>query len=103
MLACWQLHVGYCADEVDALLGKRRDMEHEVSLSMKTEFMSLWDGIETDAMSRIVILGATNRPQELDEAVLRRLVLHVMFPGAIHESIHHHLTILVVDAAFHGA
>lgn len=65
----------HCADEVDAMLGKRKDMEHEVSLSMKTEFMSLWDGIETDASSRIVILGATNRPQELDEAVLRRSVL----------------------------
>ena len=63
-----------CADEVDALLGKRKDMEHEVSLSMKTEFMSLWDGIETDATSRIVILGATNRPHELDEAVLRRSI-----------------------------
>lgn len=60
------------ADEVDALLGKRKDLEHEVSLSMKTEFMALWDGIETDAASRVVILGATNRPKELDEAVLRR-------------------------------
>ena len=49
-------------------------MEHEVSLSMKTEFMSLWDGIETNADSRVVILGATNRMHELDEAVLRRLV-----------------------------
>lgn len=60
------------ADEVDALLGKRKDLEHEVSLSMKTEFMALWDGIETSAASRVVILGATNRPHELDEAVLRR-------------------------------
>ena len=63
-----------CADEVDALLGKRKDLEHEVSLSMKTEFMSLWDGIETSTDSRVVILGATNRMYELDEAVLRRSV-----------------------------
>lgn len=63
-----------CADEVDALLGKRKDMEHEVSLSLKTEFMSLWDGIDTNTDSRVVILGATNRMHELDEAVLRRLV-----------------------------
>lgn len=49
-------------------------MEHEVSLSMKTEFMSLWDGIETNADSRVVVLGATNRMHELDEAVLRRSV-----------------------------
>ena len=63
-----------CSDEVDALLGKRKDLEHEVSLSMKTEFMSLWDGIETSTDSRVVILGATNRMHELDEAVLRRSV-----------------------------
>jgi len=60
------------ADEVDALLGKRRDHEHEVSVSMKTEFMSLWDCMDTDLTSKVVIMGATNRPQELDAAVLRR-------------------------------
>jgi len=60
------------ADEVDALLGKRKEHEHEVSLSMKTEFMSLWDGMDTDLTSKVVVMGATNRPQELDNAVLRR-------------------------------
>lgn len=60
------------ADEVDALLGKRRDHDHEVSVGMKTEFMSLWDGMDTDLTSKVVIMGATNRPQELDTAVLRR-------------------------------
>ena len=77
-----------CADEVDALLGKRKDMEHEVSLSMKTEFMSLWDGIETSTESRVVILGATNRMHELDEAVLRRSVqicCLLMFIGVLHD------------------
>lgn len=68
-------------DEVDALFGKRQAHEHEVSLSMKTEFMSLWDGMDTDPNSKIVVMGATNRPQELDPAVLRRytwlfLLLH---------------------------
>lgn len=62
------------ADEADALFGKRMQHEHEVSLSMKTEFMSLWDGMDTDPESRIVIMGATNRPQELDPAVLRRCI-----------------------------
>lgn len=61
-----------CADEVDALLGKRKDFEHEVSIGMKTEFMSLWDGMENDPDSKVVIMGATNRPSELDTAVLRR-------------------------------
>lgn len=72
-------------DEVDALLGKRRESEHEVSISMKTEFMSLWDGMDTDTQSKVVVMGATNRPQELDSAVLRRftLAIAVQLPDAL--------------------
>ena len=40
---------------------------------MKTEFMALWDGFTTDEYSQVMVLGATNRPWEVDEAVLRRL------------------------------
>jgi len=60
------------ADEVDALLGKRRESEHEATTTMKTEFMQLWDGFSTDARANVMVLAATNRPYELDEAVLRR-------------------------------
>ena len=59
-------------DEVDALLGKRRDNEHEAVTAMKTEFMQLWDGFSTDPNSSVMVLAATNRPYDLDEAVLRR-------------------------------
>ena len=68
----WNQCFVHNADEVDALFSKRQAHEHEVSLSMKTEFMSLWDGMDTDPNSKIVVMGATNRPQELDPAVLRR-------------------------------
>ena len=60
------------ADEAEALLGKRRDNEHEVSIQIKTEFMQLWDGLTTDCHAGVLVLAATNRPGELDEAVLRR-------------------------------
>ncbi|KAF7830757.1 ATPase family AAA domain-containing protein 1-A [Senna tora] len=40
---------------------------------MKTEFMSLWDGFTTDQNAQVMVLAATNRPSELDEAILRRL------------------------------
>ena len=62
------------ADEVDALLGKRRDAEHEAVTTMKTEFMQGWDGLLTDARANVLVLAATNRPWDLDEAVLRRYV-----------------------------
>ncbi|AES72565.2 ATPase family AAA domain-containing protein 1 isoform X1 [Medicago truncatula] len=59
-------------DEVDSFLGQRRSSDHEASLNMKTEFMALWDGFSTDQSARVMVLAATNRPSELDEAILRR-------------------------------
>ncbi|KAG1362268.1 ATPase family AAA domain-containing protein 1 [Cocos nucifera] len=59
-------------DEVDSFLGQRRTTDHEALTNMKTEFMSLWDGFTTDQNARVMVLAATNRPSELDEAILRR-------------------------------
>ncbi|KAH9780270.1 AAA domain-containing protein [Citrus sinensis] len=60
-------------DEVDSFLGQRRTSDHEALTNMKTEFMALWDGFTTDQNARVMVLAATNRPSELDEAILRRL------------------------------
>ncbi|CAN6481112.1 unnamed protein product [Victoria cruziana] len=60
-------------DEVDSFLGQRRTTDHEALTNMKTEFMALWDGFTTDQHARVMVLAATNRPSELDEAILRRL------------------------------
>ncbi|KAK4462824.1 cystathionine beta-lyase [Cladorrhinum samala] len=64
-------------DEIDAVLGTRRSGEHEASGQVKAEFMTLWDGLtSTNAAgipARIVVLGATNRINDIDEAILRRL------------------------------
>ena len=57
------------------MLGRRRDHEHEAVTSMKTEFMQLWDGFLTDSFANVMVLAATNRPYDLDEAVLRRHAL----------------------------
>ncbi|XP_055378237.1 spastin isoform X2 [Condylostylus longicornis] len=60
-------------DEVDSLLSERSTGEHEASRRLKTEFLVEFDGIPGNADGdRIVVLAATNRPQELDEAALRR-------------------------------
>ncbi|XP_043717417.1 outer mitochondrial transmembrane helix translocase-like isoform X1 [Telopea speciosissima] len=60
-------------DEVDSFLGQRRNTDHEALTNMKTEFMALWDGFTTDQNAQVMVLAATNRPSELDEAILRRL------------------------------
>lgn len=64
-------------DEIDAVLGTRRSGEHEASGMVKAEFMTLWDGlVSADAAGKpaqIVVLGATNRMNDIDEAILRRM------------------------------
>ena len=59
-------------DDVDTLLGSCDDIEREVPVSMQAEFLSQWDGLETDTASKVIILGATNRPQNLAGFVTRR-------------------------------
>jgi SpoVK/Ycf46/Vps4 family AAA+-type ATPase len=48
--------------------------EFEGSRRIKTEFLVQLDGAKTSTEERILVVGATNRPQELDEAARRRLV-----------------------------
>jgi len=61
-------------DEVDAILGRRdKNGEHEAMRKIKNEFMMMWDGLRTKDTERVLVLAATNRPFDLDEAVLRRL------------------------------
>jgi len=67
-------------DEIDSLLSARSESEHESSRRMKTEFLVQLDGAGTDGAERILIVGATNRPQELDEAARRRLVKRLLIP-----------------------
>ncbi|XP_026677244.1 ATPase family AAA domain-containing protein 1-like [Diaphorina citri] len=40
---------------------------------MKAQFMSLWDGLATDNECVCIVMGATNRPHDLDPAILRRM------------------------------
>ncbi|XP_012572706.1 uncharacterized protein [Cicer arietinum] len=72
-------------DEVDSLLGARGGaFEHEATRRMRNEFMAAWDGLRSKENQRILILGATNRPFDLDDAVIRRLPrrIYVDLPDA---------------------
>ncbi|KAH0913684.1 hypothetical protein HID58_037005 [Brassica napus] len=66
-------------DEVDSMLGRRENPgEHEAMRKMKNEFMINWDGLRTKDKERVLVLAATNRPFDLDEAVIRRLPRRLM-------------------------
>lgn len=61
-------------DEIDGLFRERSSAEHEVHKNLKAEFMQLWDGLMTDdRFNQVVVLGATNRPYDVDPAILRRM------------------------------
>jgi len=60
-------------DEIDSLLRVRNQQDHEATAMIKAQFMQLWDGLVTDKNCSVVVLGATNRPRDVDSAILRRM------------------------------
>jgi len=71
-------------DEVDSIMGRRGGDEHEASRRLKTEFLIQFDGISSsssaDPAARVTVLAATNIPEELDEALIRRLSRRIYIP-----------------------
>ncbi|KAI7817574.1 P-loop containing nucleoside triphosphate hydrolase protein [Gamsiella multidivaricata] len=68
-------------DEIDSLLSQRSDGEVEASRRIKTEFLVQFDGVGVGGEEdRILIVGATNRPQEIDEAARRRFQKRLYIP-----------------------
>ncbi|KAG2248360.1 hypothetical protein Bca52824_087988 [Brassica carinata] len=66
-------------DEVDSMLGQRtRVGEHEAMRKIKNEFMTHWDGLMSNSGDKILVLAATNRPFDLDEAIIRRFERRIM-------------------------
>ncbi|XP_058124399.1 outer mitochondrial transmembrane helix translocase-like isoform X1 [Anopheles coustani] len=70
-------------DEIDSFLRARNSSDHEATAMMKTQFMMLWDGLNTESDSTVIVMGATNRPQDLDKAILRRMPaqFHIGLPS----------------------
>ena len=62
-------------DEIDALFGARMAARESggaiAHRGVITEFMQEMDGLRTSKDDNIVVIGATNRPFDLDDAILR--------------------------------
>ena len=56
-------------DEIDSIAGQREEDLHEVSWRIVTSLLTEMDGFEPDAS--VVVIGATNRPDDLDPALRR--------------------------------
>ncbi|KAF3696115.1 ATPase family AAA domain-containing protein 1-A [Channa argus] len=70
-------------DEIESFLRNRSSLDHEATAMMKAQFMSLWDGLDTSSINQVMVMGATNRPQDLDPAILRRMptTFHIGLPN----------------------
>ena len=67
-------------DEVDSMLTQRKSDENEASRRIKTEFLVQLDGAGNDRKGHVLVIGATNLPQELDDAARRRFVKRLYIP-----------------------
>lgn len=67
-------------DEVDSILCSRSSEEHESSRRLKNEFLTQFDGATSSPEDAVTIMGATNRPFDLDDAARRRMPKRIYVP-----------------------
>lgn len=65
-------------DEVDALFDSRdASRSHNTKREIINEFMAEWDGVDSQNHG-VIVMGATNRPFDLDDAILRRMPRRIL-------------------------
>ncbi|KAJ0964114.1 hypothetical protein J5N97_029236 [Dioscorea zingiberensis] len=67
-------------DEIDSIMSTRLANENDASRRLKSEFLVQFDGVTSNPNDLVIVIGATNKPQEIDDAVLRRLVKRIYIP-----------------------
>merc|ERR1712126_692640 len=60
-------------DEIDTLLSQRGNGRNEIYQNVKGQFLLCMDGIMKKQENEIIIVGATNRKDSVDQAILRRM------------------------------
>jgi len=73
-------------DEVDALTAERGQDQVGGERRLKTQLLIEMDGMKTKKTDRIVVLGATNRPWDLDAGFRRRFERRVHVPVPTYEA-----------------
>ena len=66
-------------DEIDSLCSARSENENESTRRVKTEFLVQMEGLNNKG-GRLLVLGATNIPWGLDQAVKRRFEKRIYIP-----------------------
>lgn len=66
-------------DEIDSILGQRREGENDSSRRVKNEFLGEMDGVGKNN-DGVLVLGATNLPWEIDPAARRRFTKRIFIP-----------------------
>ena len=66
-------------DEIDSLCSARSENENESTRRVKTEFLVQMEGLNNTG-GRLLVLGATNIPWGLDQAVKRRFEKRIYIP-----------------------
>ncbi len=56
-------------DEIDAIAPKREDVQGEVERRVVSQLLTMMDGL--NARGKVIVIGATNRPNALDQALRR--------------------------------
>ena len=67
-------------DEVDSLLSIRAAEEIGGERRVKTQFLVELDGLRSRPGENVVVMGATNRPWDLDPAMVRRFERRIFVP-----------------------
>lgn len=67
-------------DEIDSVASQRDDHSHEVSKRVVAQLLTLMDGFTPN--KNVIVIAATNRPQDLDDALRRpgRFDWEIKFP-----------------------
>lgn len=90
-------------DEIDSFLRKRETHDHEATSMMKAQFMVLWDGLISNNNCSVIVMGATNRPNDVDSAIRRRMpaTFHIRLPN-LHQRLRILNLILSYESLSHG-